>query len=795
MALAPGTRLGHYEITSQLGVGGMGEVYSAQDLLLGRKVAIKILGERTADDTHALRRFENEARAVATLSHPNILVIHDFGVENGLSYAVMELLDGETLRSRIARSPLSWQKAVEIAISIAEGLAAAHSKGLIHRDLKPENIFLTSDGQVKILDFGLARLKPQVTEKDLREAVTVSKLTESGVILGTVPYLSPEQVRGETADERSDIFSFGCVLYEMIAGSRPFSGTTPSETMAAILRDDPPSLAEAPLELNRILDHCLQKKREARLQSARDLVLALRDALGSDQNSRVVSRAGAKFTRKSAIVTTAIVLVIVALIATFSLPYLRQQKTSPSPSRRFGSLAVLPLANLSGDPEQEYFADGMTEELITNLAGIKALRVISRTSVMQYKGTKKTLPQIAKELNVDAVLEGSVQRSGGQVRITAQLIDAPSDRHLWAQSYEHDLRDVLALQSEVARDIADEIRIQLTPQEQRRLGGSRRVNPEAHEAYLKGVYQCSKFNLQEFRKGMANLEESIAKDPNYAPAYVALAVFHSMNATQLFYDPPEEELSKAKTAAFKALDLDEELAEAHTALADIKLAEWDWPGCERENKRAVELNPGSAAARGEYALYLTLIGRFDEAGIQMSRALQLDPVSAATAQGAGSLYGGADRLEEAIVLLRKALDLDPNFLYAHAWLGWVYARSGRSEEALVEAEKIRTLVPAGQEVGVDSWLIQIYTRTGKRTEAQKLFEIWKQAERQRHVEPYNIADMYAAFGEKDEAFDWLQKSYDKRSPSMVYLKIDPLTGGLRDDPRYSELLQRMKFPG
>ena len=463
MRLSAGTRLGAYEIVGPLGKGGMGEVYRAKDTRLGREVAVKVLPEHLAENAEVLRRFEREAKTLAALSHPNILTIHDVGTEQSISFVVMELLEGETLRARIAQSALSWEKALQLAIPVAEGLAAAHSKGVIHRDLKPENVFLTSDVRVKILDFGLARFKPPVSQEELKELPTQSRATEAGVVLGTVPYMSPEQVRGESVDARTDIFAFGCLLYEMITARRAFSGNSNAEVTAAILRDEPATLAssvkEIPQELDHVIAHCLEKNPDQRFQSARDLAFEMREILnlGGRASAPAVELLsqdrgqGRPRSRRMAVWITAAFLVFGALMIALNVGGLRERFRGKPVLGPIDSLAVLPLKNLSGDPKQEYFADGLTEELIGKLARISALRVISRTSVMEYKSAhKKSLPEIAKELNVDAIVEGSVMHSGDRVRITAQLIYAPTDRHLWAESYERDMSDILALQNDVA---------------------------------------------------------------------------------------------------------------------------------------------------------------------------------------------------------------------------------------------------------------------------------------------------------------------------------------------------------
>ena len=598
--------------------------------------------------------------------------------------------------------------------------------------------------------------------------------------------MSPEQVRGDTVDARTDIFSFGCVFYEMLTGKRAFSRETVADTLSAILKEDPP-IQEIPLQVQEVVKHCLEKNPEQRFHSAHDLAFAQKAILNASGFTRT---AESRLSSPRLILITAVVLAGIGLLT--GLLLWQKSSHSVSTSKRIRSIAVLPLANLSGDSQQEYFSDGMTDELISDLAKIKALRVISRTSVMQYKATRKPLPQIARELNVDAVVEGSVLRSGNRVRITAQLIDAPTDTHLWAESYERDLRDILALQSEVAKAIASEIRIQMTPGELRRLSSSRPVNPEAHEAYLKGRYQINKYNKEGFENGIAYLEQSIAKDPNYAPPYAALATCLAWRALEGL-DSPATFFSRAKTAALKALQLDDELVEAHVALADVLLLfDWDWSGCERESKRAIELNPGSPLGHEEYSFFLILIGRFQEGIVEAKRAQQLDPVTTGTTTWVGKSYFHARRYDEAIAEYKKAYELGQENVFAPVALA--YLRKGMLKEALIEFEEIRKFTTPGESISLDCWLSAIYVQIGRRDEALKLLQTWQRESEKRYVDPSSIAYMYACLGEKDQSFKWLEKSYAERSPGMVFLKVDFCFENLQQDPRYAELIARIRFP-
>jgi serine/threonine-protein kinase len=774
----------------------MGEVYRARDSRLDRDVAIKVLSDSIAGDPEALARFEREAKAVAALSHPNILAIHDIGREGDVSFAVTELLEGESLADRISGSKLPWRKAAEIGAAIADGLSAAHSRGVVHRDLKPANLFLTSDGRVKILDFGLARFTlPAGAETS---APTAPGETSPGTVMGTVGYMSPEQVRGLPADARSDIFSFGCVLYEMVAGRRAFARDTAAETLTAILREEAPPLSTpaegAPPELERIIAHCLEKNPEERFQSARDLSFNLRAAVASSavtQTSPIASRSP----RRRGVWLGGAVGILVLIVGGLVLLQRRGSRPgapggAPAVAPRIASLAVLPLQNLSGDPEQEYFADGMTEALITDLAKIEALRVISRTSIMQYKGAKKPLPQIAKELGVEGIVEGSVQRAGDRVRITAQLIEAATDRHLWAESYERDLRDVFALQSDVAQAIAREIRVTVSPEEKTRLTSSRPVNPAAHEAYLKGRYWQLKFSEEGFRKASELYDRAVALDSGYALAWAGIAENYG-NVADL-YIPSSEAFSKARPAAEKALQLDDSLAEAHTSLGLIKAYfDWDWRGAEAELTRAIELNPSSAWARDWYGWFLATLGRFDESISQLERARALDPLSPGITSDLGLAHVLKGDYDRGTVEIDRALALAPAYWVPRLVRTWMYERKGDFVAAVREAEAVD---PEQAGPVALAGLGRAYALAGRKADARKLLRELEKVARTRHVSPFFFAEVHAALGEKDLAFEWLRKCQRERCTAIaLWAKVGPVLDPLRSDPRYEQLLRDLNL--
>ena len=796
-----GKTISHYRVTAKLGAGGMGEVYLAHDERLEREVALKVLPARMLTDEAARKRFRKEALALSKLNHPNIATIYDFDTQDGVDFLVMEYVEGTTLSEKLSGHSLPEKDVARLGGQVADALEEAHEHGVIHRDLKPSNVMVTPKGQAKVLDFGLAKLVQHVSET----AVTES-LTEGPRGAGTLPYMAPEQLRGEEADARTDLYALGALLYEMATGERPFREDIATRLIDAILHQAPTTPrainARVPPELERIILKCLEKNPGNRYQSAKDIEVDLRRLTTSTSAPAVRVAAPARMTRRKAALAAGIGLVMLAgVLIVWNKGTIGEWLGGGVSTAPIESIAVLPLDNLMGDSEQEYFVDAMTDALTSELGKIGALRVISRTSAQQIKKrmeeTGESLQEIARELNLDAVVEGSVLRSGERVRVTAQLIHAATDRHLWSESYERDLTNVLRLQSEVARAIADKINVTVTSEERVRLALARTVNPEAHEAYLKGMYLYDKHTREDNPRAIEFAQQAIEIDPGYAPAYALLSSsyleFGSFVGIPAI--PASEARAKALAAAMKALDIDDTLAEAHVALGLIlDFEHWDWAGAEREFKRAIELNPNSARAHAEYANYLGYVTVKDpDAAIrEAKRAQELDPLSFWGNATVGLLYANAGKYVKASEEFQKSLKMYPHSGTLHWLIGIAHRRIGRYDEAIAEFEKAITLLPGNTDlVGA---LGHAYAAAGKRYEALKILDELKQLSKRGHVQPTTVSKVYAGLGQKDQAFEWLEKAYEEHERELVYIKINSAWVSLRSDPRYHDLLRRMNLP-
>jgi len=790
----------HYRIVEPIGRGGMGVVYKAEDLKLGRHVALKLLPHFLASDPQALRRFEREARAASALNHPNICTVYEIDDADDLHFIAIELIEGETLKDRIRRGPLETPHLLNIAIEICGALEAAHSVGIIHRDIKPSNILFTPQGHAKLLDFGVAKRVGPGSERQADSLVPLPatafefRLTSPGAALGTAAYMSPEQASGQEVDARSDLFSLGAVLYEMAAGKHPFPGTDTAEVLRAIQFQSPPPIKQVnsavPFELIRITAKAMEKDRARRYQTA----AAMRADLHMLSDS-LQKRAG----RRKALLTAAlaIVLVVTAGAASWRVPLVREWM-SGRPSNvapEIKSLAVLPLKNLTGDASQEYFVDGMTEALIVNLTKLSSVRVISNTSAMHYKDSHKPLPEIASELKVAAVVEGSVLRSGDRIRVSAQLVDATNDRNLWAKEYDRDTRDILQLQNELASAVAQEIAGKLTPQEQARFVTDRKVKPEVYDAYLKGRYFSSRPVEGELNKSVAYFQEAIRLDPNYAPAYSGLAdAYSGLGFVGVETDHPKQ---LAIEAAKKAISLDDSLAEAHASLGWIlHRYQQDWTAAEKEYRRAIELNPSYATAHRYYGAFLRGIGQ-DELGCEQHRlAHELDPLNPSTTNGWARCVYTAGHFDDAVRMEQEILEIDPTNLDSLWALGEMYERTGMFPKAIEQYEKAKDATGGGQFIPY-SLLASAYAGSGQTAKAE---EILREMNRKFGEDKWISAAVHARMGRNEQAIRELtEDDADCVGPgtcgpaASLYIsnwRFDPL----HSDPRFKALLRKFNYP-
>jgi serine/threonine-protein kinase len=830
--------ISHYRIISKIGAGGMGEVYLAQDTKLDRRVALKILPADVAENQDRMRRFVQEAKAASALNHPNIITIYEIEQIDSVHFIATEFIDGETLRERVRKPSLKLREVLDVAVQIASALSAAHTAGIVHRDIKPENIMLRTDGIVKVLDFGLAKLseRPPPESVDAEAATKALVQTEPGVVLGTIAYMSPEQARGLAVDARTDIFSLGVVIYELVAGQAPFGGATRSDLIVALLEREPPPLArfiaEAPAELERIVMKALAKDPDERFQTVRDLLIdlkRLKQKLDVDAEIERTSapelRSGsgeAKRSQVSEIASTAsrgaghtvfedsrstssaeyivsgikqhklalaIALLVLVIGAVGLSLYLRARNTEVA----IDSIAVLPFEDQNHDLDTEYLSDGVTESIINSLTQLPNLRVIARSSAFRYKGKQTDPITAANELGVRAVLTGRILQRGENLTVSAELIDARDKKQLWGERYERKVSDLLSVQRDIAQEITANLRLKLSGEEKERLTKHYTENPEAYQLYLKGRYFLNARTEESTGKAIEYFQQAIAKDPVYALAYSGLADSYSALVFPIEAVTPREAMPKAKEAAMKALAIDNALGEAHASLGYVKFYfDWDWPGAETEFKRALELNPAYAEGHHYYSHYLVAMGRDEESLTESRRCLELEPLNLLLNVHLGWHYLYTRQSDQAVKQLQKTLEMDANFAQTHRWLGLALEQQTRSADAIAELQKAITLV--GGNTLTEAELAHAHAVSGKRDEAQKELARLKEIAQHKYVPAYQIAAIYAGLGEKDQAFAWLDKAYDERSDLLVNLKREQKFDVLRSDPRFSDLLRRVGLP-
>jgi serine/threonine protein kinase/TolB-like protein/Flp pilus assembly protein TadD len=818
--LSANTTLSHYRIVSKLGAGGMGEVYLAEDTRLDRKVALKLLPAEFTEDADRVRRFIQEAKAASALNHPNIITIHEIGQAEGAHYIATEFIDGSTLRQHLAGEQFSLLAALDVMVQVSSALVAAHEAGIAHRDIKPENVMVRRDGIVKVLDFGLAKLTERPESGVDIDAPTAAKVTtDPGTVMGTASYMSPEQARGQKVDARTDLFSLGVVLYEMIVGRSPFEGVNALDVISAILQKEPQPLksyaSEIPSELQRIVSKALRKHRDERYQTARDLLNDLKDLKEelsfaakqtrsgqTDREQAVAASADALPTAAgAALPTTSSARIILgeikrhklgtALAAALLLTVMVAGVyfLSGRQADAINSMAVLPFQNASGNADLEYLSDGMTETLIRSLSQLPHLNVKARSSVFRYKGQATDARTIGKELNVQAILNGRVVQRGEQLTLSLELIDAQTENVIWSESYNRQQTDLVSLQSEIARDVSTKLKARLSGADQAKVAKTYTTNAEAYRLYLQGRFYWNKREEREFRKAIEYFNQAVVLDPNYALAYAGLADAYA-SLSGFGFMPPTEAIPKARDFAHRASSLDDSLAEPRATLGYVLVQyEYDFAGSEREYKRAIELNPNYAMAHQWYGEMLSNVGRFDEAAAEYRRNLEIEPLSLPDNWAYGRFLYYARRFDDALAQLMKTIELDPGFARAHRTLSEVYWVRGdyanavearaRFFELRGEPEKAILIRETFAKVGWSGYLRLVTAESSPLKESNN---------------NWALAKAYLALGEKDKALAELNKAYENRISSVIWFKTDPQLDPLRDDPRFQELLRKIGFP-
>jgi serine/threonine-protein kinase len=833
--LAENTIISHYRILSRIGVGGMGEVYLAEDARLGRRVALKLLSQQSREDEDRLRRFEQEARAASALNHPNIITIHEIGSARGSRFIAMEFVEGETVRQRLRRDNMSVREAVDVAMQVAGALAAAHRIGILHRDIKPENIMLRPDGIVKVLDFGVAKLTEKFAQfvsgaqpasgEDGGGTTLDLVTTEANIVMGSPNYMSPEQARALPVDARSDIFSLGSLTYEMLTGTMPFKGATVSDVVVSILEREPTPLAEclpeAPVKLQTIVARALAKDLAQRYQRIEDFFEDLKRIhrrldlqTGLDESARLPDSGVAVPTGPQAQKTVAELIVrsdqVPTVRATSSAEYIvgeiKQHKRGfifsiiglaltvvlaylafSTRAHPIDSIAVLPFVNGSSDPNAEYLSEGLTDSLINNLSQSRNLKVMSRNAVFKYKAGEADQKTAARELKVHGVVTGKIVQLGDSISINVGLIDSRDDTQVWGEQYNRRMGDLFTLQEQIAKDVAEKLQLKLSGEDQKRVTKRYTDDSDAYQLYLRGRFYWNKRTEDGMKKGAEYFNQAIAKDPNYALAYAGLADCYA-----LLYEysaaPSSDLYPKANAAAMRALELDDSLAEAHTSLAAAYEYEWNWNEAEKQYAKAIELNPNYETAHHWYSAYLIARKRFDEAIAESRRALELNPLSLIINTALGRALHSARRYDEAIEQLRKTLDMDSNFAEAHFHLAFAYEGKKSYDDAIREYERY---IELSGDKSMKAWVGRVYAEYGRKQQALKVLAEVLELSRREQPPLFAVATLYAALGDKDRAFEWLERVHAERNYYVVFLNSDPALDGLREDPRFSDLLRRI----